>query len=102
MVCTGMVVNFTCTVEATNPAVDTFTWYENGSLISSKTDSGVWIKALDTGGEVTYRCQADNSVGTSNSDNITFIAGGEATGFFNFSEVRNIYYYFVTGNHSVT
>lgn len=80
VVCVGMVVNFTCAVEATNPAVDTFTLYENGSVISNKADSGVWIKTLDTGGVVTYRCQANNSVGTSSSSNKTrFSIEGEAT-----------------------
>lgn len=80
VVCVGMVVNFTCTVEAANPAVDTFTLYENGSVISYKADSGVWIKTLDTGGMVTYKCQANNSVGTSSSSNKTrFSIEGEAT-----------------------
>ncbi|XP_067030223.1 uncharacterized protein [Acropora muricata] len=72
VVCAGMVVSFTCSVEASNPAVDTFTLYENGSVISNKTDSGVWIMTLDTAGEVTYKCHANNSAGTSRSDNISF------------------------------
>lgn len=79
VVCAGMVVKFICAVEASNPAVDTFTLYENGSVIANKTDLGVWIKTLDTGGKVTYKCQANNSVGISRSDNISFTVEGEVT-----------------------
>lgn len=67
VVCVGMAVRFTCTVAATNPAVDTFTFSENGIVISNKTDAGLWIKTLDTGGKVTYKCRANNSQGTSSS-----------------------------------
>ena len=77
VVCAGMVVSFICSVEASNPAVDSFTLYENGSVISNKIDSGIWIKTLDTGGEVTYECHANNSAGTSRSDNISFTVEGE-------------------------
>ena len=87
VVCVGMVVRFTCTVAATNPAVDTFTFYENGVVISNKTDSGLWIKTLDTGGKVTYKCQANNSQGTSSSRKTFFSVEGEDTkSFFSFSK----------------
>ena len=79
-----MFVNFTCIVEATNPAVDIFTLYENGSVISKKTRSGIWIETLDAGGEVTYQCQANNSVGTSSSKKTRFFVEGEATKFLDF------------------
>ena len=79
-----MVVRFTCTVAATNPAVDTFTFYENGIVISNKIDSGVWIKTLDTAGKVTYKCQANNSEGTSSSSSSLFYVKGEATKFLFF------------------
>ena len=57
--------------------MDSFALYENGSVISNKIDSGIWIKTLDTGGEVTYECHANNSAGTSRSDNISFTVEGE-------------------------
>ena len=78
VICAGMVVKFTCTVEA-NPKVDTFALYENGRMISDKTDTGVWITTLGTGGEVTYKCEANNSIGTGSSENISFTIEGEAT-----------------------
>ena len=82
-----MVVSFTCTVAVTNPAVDTFTFYENGIVVSNKMDSGAWIKTLDTGGEMTYKCQANNSVGTSSSRKILLSVKGEATKFLFFKNV---------------
>lgn len=63
-----MVVNFTSTVETTNPTVDTFTLYDNVSEVSSKRDSGVWIRALNSGGEVPYNCDVKNSVDIISSD----------------------------------
>lgn len=85
VLCAGMVVSFTCTVEA-NPKVDTFALYENARMISDKTDTGVWIKTLDTGGEVTYKCQANNSIGTGSSENVSFTIGGEATRILSLSK----------------
>lgn len=74
-----MVVNFTCTVGATNPAVDTFTLYENGHEVSSKGDTGEWIRALSSLGEVSYNCDVKNSVGTSGKGYVNFTVEGEAT-----------------------
>ena len=89
-----MVVQFTCTVAATNPAVDTFTFYENGVVISNKTDLGVWIKTLDTGGKVTYKCQANNSEGASSSSKTLLSVEGDAAKylFVLFQKVNNNYY----------
>lgn len=84
VVCAGMFVNFTCSVEAANPAVNIFALYENGSVISKKNHSGVWIVTLDAGGEVTYQCQASNSVGTSRSKKTFLFVEGEATKFLEF------------------
>ena len=78
-ICAGMVVNFTCTVGASNPAIDTFTLYENISVVSSKRDSGVWIRALNNGGEVSYNCDVNNSVDTSSKGYVNFTVEGEAT-----------------------
>lgn len=45
---------------------------------------------LDTGGKVTYKCQAYNSMGTTGSNNITFIVEGETTSLFFQKDVNNI------------
>ena len=72
-----MVANFTCVVEASNPAVDTFTLFGNGSVVSNKRDSGVWIKTLTISGDATYKCTASNFMGFSSSDDINFTVEGE-------------------------
>ena len=77
-----MVANFTCVVEASNPAVEILTLFENGSVVSNKRDSGVWITTLSTGGKAAYKCMASNSVGVSSSDYINFMVEGETTEFF--------------------
>ena len=84
VVCAGMFVNFTCTVEGSNPTVDSFTLYANGRVISKKNLSGVWIETLDACGEVMYQCQANNFIGTSSSNKTLFFVEGEAMKFYNF------------------
>ena len=77
-VCADVVVNFTCTAEAANPAPDNYTLKENGTLVVQNMASpGVWIRELKTAGEVTYRCEARNSLGYNRSSNTTFTVGGQ-------------------------
>ena len=80
-VCAVIVVNFTCTVEAANPDVDAFTLYENGSSVQNTGIRGVWIRRLDTGGEVTYRCEANNTINVSSSDTATYAVKGKGALF---------------------
>ena len=77
-----MVANFTCVVEASNPVVDTFTLFGNGSVVSNKRDSGVWIRTLTISGDATNKCTANNSMGVSSSDYINFTVEGQAGEFF--------------------
>ena len=81
-VCAGMLATFTCAVEASNPAVETFTLFENGSVVSNKRDHGVWIRTLTISGDAIYKCMANNSVGVSSSDYVKFTVEGETTEFF--------------------
>ena len=75
--CADVVANFTCTVEDANPPSHTYTLFENGSpVVQNMTSPGVWIKALKTAGEVTYRCEARNSIGYNSSSITTFIVEG--------------------------
>lgn len=46
---------------------------------------------LDTGGKVTYKYQAFNSIGTTDSNNITFIVEGETTKVSFFRKMSVIY-----------
>ena len=80
-VCEGMMANFICTVEASNPAVHTFTLLGNGTVISNKRDSGVWIRTLTTSGDATYQCMANNSVDVASSNYINVTVEGETKEF---------------------
>ena len=62
--------------------METFTLFGNGSVVSNKRDSGVWIRTLTTSGKATYKCTANNSVGVSSSDYINFTVEGEKTESF--------------------
>ena len=76
-VCAGVVVNFTCTAGDAKPAPHNYTLFENESLVVQNMESpGVWIRRLNTAGEVTYRCEAWNSIGNDRSRNTTFIVEG--------------------------
>ena len=77
-----MVANFTCVVEASSPAVDTFTLFGNGSVVSNKRDSGVWIWTLTIGGDARNKCTANNSIGVSSSDYVNFTVEGQTGEFF--------------------
>ena len=77
-ICTGIIVNFTCTAEA-NPQVHTYALYENDTMIVNMDGSGVWIRPMNTPGLLVYRCEANNSVGTGKSSNNTLTVEGEDT-----------------------
>ena len=72
--CTGIVINFTCTAEA-NPTVHTYLLYENDTMINNMGISGTWIKTMEDAGKFMFRCEANNSIqgiGTSNDTALTF------------------------------
>ena len=73
--CQGITVNFTCTSDA-NPPVYTYMLYENDIMIVNRDRLGVWIRPLNTPGQVTYRCEANNSVGAKGSSNKTLNVKG--------------------------
>ena len=75
-VCTGDVINFTCTAEA-NPPVHTYLLYENDTVINTMGISGTWIKSLEYPGEFAFRCEANNSIqGIGKSGNTTLTVDG--------------------------
>lgn len=76
-VCTGVVINFTCTAKA-NPAVHTFLLYENGAVIRNMGISGTWIKTMKNAGQYVFRCEANNSIqGIGKSNDTILTVDGE-------------------------
>ena len=76
-VCTGVVINFTCTAEA-NPSVHTYLLYENDIVIENMEISGTWMKAMENSGQFAFRCEANNSIqGVQTSDDTVLTVNGK-------------------------
>ena len=63
-VCEGDIINVTCSA-VSRPAVHTYQLFENGVLVDGNSSAGVSILRSDfKGGNFSYRCVANNTVGT--------------------------------------
>ena len=81
-VCTGDVINFTCSAEA-NPPVHTYLLYENDTVINKTGISGIWVKSLENPGKFVFRCEANNCIqGNGKSGNATLTVDGGLEVFF--------------------
>ena len=66
--CPGSFWNFTCLVGPAKP--DTFSYQLLSNDIVVDTDSsGMWVRLLSSSGVFTYKCLANNTVGTTISEN---------------------------------
>ena len=74
-ICAEYTVNFTCSADA-NPAVDSYTLFKNGSVVNTSS-LGVWSITINTAGQFVYRCEANNSVGSGKSSDVTLNVEGE-------------------------
>ena len=66
-------ISISCTADG-KPAVHTYQLFENDTLVS-ESSSGMWNRTMSVGGVFTYRCVANNTVGTSDK-NITVTVTG--------------------------
>ena len=63
VVCIGDVISITCSA-AGKPAVHTYQLFENETPVNDGNSStGVWIRKDLKGGDFSYRCVANNTVG---------------------------------------
>ena len=70
-------INFTCSADG-NPAVDTYRLFENNSLVTDGTNShGMWNRTMSAGGVFIYKCVANNTVGSGQSESVTVTVNGE-------------------------
>ena len=81
-VCQNDVVSFTCSAVG-KPVVHTFQLYENDTLVSSSSSSGVWNRTMSTGGVFIYTCEANNTVGTAGSTSLSITVNGNQSDLFN-------------------
>ena len=64
VVCKGDVISITCSADG-KPAVHTYQLFENErSVNDGNSSAGVWIRKDLKGGDFSYRCVANNTVGT--------------------------------------
>ena len=80
--CPGSFWNFTCLVGPAKPDMFSYQLLANDVVVD--TDSlGMWVRFLSSSGVFTYKCLANNTVGTTiseNEKNIT-VAGNYYTAF---------------------
>ena len=73
-ICHGEVISITCSSDG-KPAVHTYQLFENDVLVNDFSSPGVWNRSISAEGVFTYRCVANNTVGTS-SQNVTVTVNG--------------------------
>ena len=72
-ICQGDFISISCAADG-KPAVHTYQLFENNMLVS-ESSSGMWNKTMSAGGVFTYRCVANNTLGTSDK-NVTATVNG--------------------------
>jgi len=76
-VCQDKVVNFTCSADG-NPAVHTYQLFENDVLVTNGSNSlGIWNRTMSVGGSFIYKCVANNTAGTGESESVNVTVNGE-------------------------
>ena len=66
--CQSDVISFKCSADA-NPSV-TYQLFENDTAILDTNNSGMWSRNMSTRGVFIYKCVANNTYGTGNSEKI--------------------------------
>ena len=62
-ICKGDIISITCSADG-KPSVHTYQLLENHGQVPDSEIAGVWKRLMSTQGNVTYRCVANNTVGT--------------------------------------
>jgi len=71
--CEGETISINCSAVAV-PSVTSYQLFENGSVVSDT--SGIWIRTLVRGVFI-YKCVANNSLGSAESDIVTVAVNGK-------------------------
>jgi len=76
-VCQDKVINFNCSADG-NPAVHTYQLFENDVLMTDGSNShGMWNRNMSSGGVFIFKCMANNTAGTGESETITVTVNGK-------------------------
>ena len=73
-ICQGEVISITCSADG-KPAVHTYQLFENDVLVSNTNSSGVWKRSMSAEGEFTFKCVANNTVGTNEKNDTVTVKG---------------------------
>ena len=72
--CEGENISINCSADAV-PSVTSYQLLENGSVVSDT--SGMLNRTLSSGGVFIYKCVANNSLGSTESGNVTVTVNGK-------------------------
>ena len=75
--CLKDVVFFNCSAANANPPVALYQFFENDVLFGSSS-SGMFSKMVMSSGNLTYKCVANNTEGTTSSQDVSITVNGEA------------------------
>jgi len=73
-VCKGDVITITCSADG-KPSVHTYQLFENDIQVNDSEIDRVWTRTMSAQGNFTYRCVANNTVGTTDK-NVTVTVNG--------------------------
>ena len=71
--CQEETISINCSADAV-PSVTSYELFENDSVIMGT--SGMWSRTLSSGGVFVYKCVANNSLGSTESESVTVIVNG--------------------------
>ena len=72
--CKGETISINCSADAV-PSMTSYRLLENGSVVSDT--SGMWSRTLSSGGVFIYKCVANNSLGSTESEYVTVTVNGK-------------------------
>ena len=75
--CLNDVVFFNCSAANANPPVALYQFFENDVPFGSSS-SGMFSKMVMNSGNLTYKCVANNTAGTTSSQDVTITVNGKA------------------------
>ena len=75
--CLNDVVLFNCSAANANPPVALYQFFENDVPFGSSS-SGMFSKMVMNSGNLTYKCVANNTAGTTSSQNVSITVNGKA------------------------
>ena len=99
--CKGDMIGFNCSADA-NPSVTSYQLFENDTAILDTNPSGMWTRNVSNRGVFTYRCMANNSLGSEVSSFVMVTVNGVLT--LQISLVVSLFslHRFITLHHSVS